>query len=152
MRMRPWNQMLTRRLRVWSTFTLGLLACGPAREAESNKPAAAVAVTQAAPDVARTPSRGFRSRDRLEEHFQKHGREFGRLTIEQYLKQAQSLRDTTVGGDILEITREDGVVSRFDRASGAFIAFDRDGTIRTFFRPNDGERYFHRQAKRSPTR
>jgi pyocin large subunit-like protein len=58
------------------------------------------------------------------------------------------LRDTPAGGDVLEAVRDDGVVTRFDRASGAFIAFDASGVIRTFFRPRDGERYFHRQAAR----
>ena len=50
---------------------------------------------------------------------------------------------------MLELRRPDGSVSRFDRASGAFLAFDADGTIRTFFKPNDGERYFERQAGRA---
>jgi pyocin large subunit-like protein len=40
------------------------------------------------------------------------------------------------------------VITRFDRASGGFVAFDGDGVIRTFFAPNDGERYFRRQARR----
>jgi len=40
------------------------------------------------------------------------------------------------------------VVTRFDRTSGAFLAFNSDGVIRTFFKPNDGERYFRRQAER----
>jgi pyocin large subunit-like protein len=57
-----------------------------------------------------------------------------------------------VGGEILEIRRSDGVVTRFDRTAGAFIAFDPDGTIRTYFRPNDGERYFRRQAARTGSR
>ena len=48
----------------------------------------------------------------------------------------------------LEAVRTDGVVTRFDRAQGAFLAFDRDRTIRTFFHPNDGERYFQRQLAR----
>ncbi|MFN8572224.1 MAG: hypothetical protein U0132_09210 [Gemmatimonadaceae bacterium] len=136
--------------RVWLALALGLLACGPARE--SGQPqSAAVASATPAPDVSVPHNTlGFRSRERLEEHFRKHGREFGQLTVEEYLRLAQSLRDTTVGGNIEEITREDGVVSRFDRKSGAFVAFDADGTIRTFFRPNDGERYFQRQARRSP--
>jgi hypothetical protein len=64
---------------------------------------------------------------------------------------AQALRDAPVGGDILEIVRGiDGVISRFDRRSGAFLAADPDGTIRTFFKPNDGEAYFRRQARRAP--
>lgn len=113
-----------------------------------------------APNTQRTPpaaqqtdaSRGFRNRARLEEHYQKHGVEFGRVTIDDYLVMAQSLRDAPVGGDVLEAVRaSDGVISRFDRATGAFLAVDRDGTIRTFFKPNDGEAYFRRQANRRPS-
>ena len=92
---------------------------------------------------------GFRSSERLEEHFQKHGSEFRAATVQDYLQLAQALRDRPAGGDVLERVREDGVVTRFDRGSGAFIAFGADGVIRTFFRPNDGERYFERQAERS---
>lgn len=95
---------------------------------------------------------GFRTRALLEEHFQKHGSEFGRVSIDQYLDRAQALRDAPVGGDVLEVVRpSDGVVSRFDRASGAFLAADPGGIIRTFFKPNDGEAYFRRQAKRRPS-
>jgi hypothetical protein len=91
---------------------------------------------------------GFRSRVQFNEHFQKHGAEFGRISQVEYLRLAQTLRDAPVGGRIEEIRRSDGTVSRFDRSTGAFIAFDRDGTIRTFFKPNDGEAYFRRQAMR----
>jgi hypothetical protein len=109
--------------------------------------------TVAAPAASRTsaPSRGFRSLARLEEHFSKHGREFKATSAAQYLALAQALRDAPVGGDVLELIRPgDGVVSRFDKRSGAFLAFDADGTIRTFFRPNDGEAYFRRQDRRVP--
>ena len=96
--------------------------------------------------------RGFRTQHLLDEHFAKHGGEFGGISESEYLRMAQSLRDAPVGGDVLEIVRpDDGVVSRFDKRSGAFLAFDRDGTIRTFFKPNDGERYFRRQATRPPS-
>ena len=94
------------------------------------------------------PEIGFRSAERLAAHFRKHGREFGRVTMDEYLRLAQSLRDRPAGGDVLEVVRSDGVVTRFDRASGAFLALDPDGTIRTFFRPYDGERYFRRQLSR----
>ena len=92
---------------------------------------------------------GFRSRKYLDEHFAKHGREFRGLNKDQYLLAAQTLRDRPVGGAVEEIVRGDGTASRYDRGSGAFLAFNRDGTIRTFFKPNDGERYFRRQAQRS---
>lgn len=91
---------------------------------------------------------GFRTPRALSEHFEKHGAEFRAASPEEYLALARALRDRPAGGDVLEIVRGDGVVTRFDRGSGAFIAFERDGVIRTFFVPNDGERYFRRQAAR----
>lgn len=104
--------------------------------------------SSSAPQPVRTGI-GFHSREQLDAHFAKHGREFGQVTRQEYLREAQLLRDAPVGGDIEEIERPDGTISRYDRGSGAFIAFDADGTIRTFFKPNDGEAYFRRQALRS---
>ena len=101
---------------------------------------AAVAITR--PDI------GFRTAERLDEHYRKHGREFGSISRDEYLRLAQTLRDRPAGGTVLQAVRRDGVITRFDRASGAFVAFADDGVIRTFFTPNDGERYFQRQARR----
>jgi hypothetical protein len=91
---------------------------------------------------------GFHNPRQLNEHFEKHGAEFGNVSRAEYLARAQRLRDAPLDRNVIEIVRADGVITRFDRASGAFIAFDRDRTIRTFFRPNDGEAYFRRQARR----
>jgi len=91
---------------------------------------------------------GFADARRLDEHFDKHGSAFGRITKQDYLRQAQLLRDAEVSGPILETVRRDGVATRFDRQTGAFIAFNPNGIIRTFFKPNDGERYYRRQAER----
>ena len=92
--------------------------------------------------------RQMRGQRRLDDHYQKHGNEFGRITKQDYLRQAQLLRDAKVGGPVLETVRRDGVVTRFDRDTGAFIAFNANGVIRTFFKPNDGERYYRRQSER----
>jgi hypothetical protein len=92
---------------------------------------------------------GFVNERRLDEHYDKHGAEFGRITRQDYLRQAQLLRDAQVGGPVLQTVRADGVTTRFDRDTGAFVAFNPDGTIRTFFKPNDGERYYRRQAERA---
>jgi len=91
---------------------------------------------------------GFADQRRLDEHFDKHAAEFGRITKQDYLRQAQLLRDAKAGDPILEAVRRDGVVTRFDRQTGAFIAFNPNGVIRTFFRPNTGERYWRRQTER----
>jgi len=102
----------------------------------------------AAPPAEVLREAGFRDQQHLREHFQKHGAEFGAGSESEYLRLAQSLRDRPAGGEVLEAVRTDGVITRFDRSTGAFLAFDRDRTIRTFFRPNDGERYYTRQLAR----
>ncbi len=90
---------------------------------------------------------GFRSATKLHDHYVKHGREFGSITEAQYLTMAQTLRDAPLSASVIEATQPGGTISRFDRDSGAFMAFDTDLTIRTFFKPNDGEAYFRRAAK-----
>lgn len=136
-------------------------AAMPAAAAASAATPSAAAGSAATPLATPTPataeptggfgaSVGFRSPARLDEHFAKHGAEFGSITRAEYLRQAQTLRDAPLSTTVLEVRRPDGVVSRFDRRSGAFIAFDANGIIRTFFRPNDGEAYFRRQARRRP--
>ena len=91
---------------------------------------------------------GFRSPAQFEEHYQKHGAEFGSISKAEYLRLAQELRDTPPGGPILEARRPNGEFSRFDRRRGYFGAYNPDRTIRTFFIPTNGERYFWRQAGR----
>lgn len=103
---------------------------------------------QKALDQKTSSSVGFTSPRSLDDHFEKHGAEFGSISKAQYLALAKALRDVAPGGPVLEAVRKDGVITRFDKDSGAFIAFNPDRTIRTFFRPNDGERYFRRQAAR----
>jgi pyocin large subunit-like protein len=89
---------------------------------------------------------GFRSRRQFDEHYAKHGREFGNISQQEYLERAQALRDAPAGGPILQAVTPDGIVSRFDRRTGYFGAYNPDRTIRTFFIPNAGESYFRRQA------
>jgi len=91
---------------------------------------------------------GFRSQRQLNDHFKKHGAEFGKITKADYLSMAQDLRDAPVSQQILEAVRSNGIFTKFDRKQGYFGAYNSDRTIRTFFVPNDGERYFKRQAKR----
>jgi len=90
---------------------------------------------------------GFAFERLLNEHYRKHGREFGKITREEYLLMAQDLRDRPLDMKILEAVRRDGVVTRFDRRTKGFIAFERNLVIRTFFKPADGERYFQRQLR-----
>lgn len=126
-------------------------ARAPARANDAS--AAAARASRARPPAAegeRHPEIGFRTRESLVEHYRKHGAEFSAGSPEAYLRLAQSLRDDPLGPNIRELVRADGVVCRFHPPSGAFLAFNPDLTIRTFFRPNDGEAYFRRQLEREP--
>ena len=98
----------------------------------------------------RHPEIGFAGRTHLREHFEKHGREFGAADAAAYLLLAQEMRDRRTGGSLLEFRRADGVLTRFDRRTGSFLAFEKSLVIRTFFKPNDGEAYFRRQQRRIP--
>jgi len=91
---------------------------------------------------------GFRSRAQFNEHYQKHGAEFGHISKAEYLRLAQELRDAPALGPILQAVQRTGVITKFDTVRGYFVAYNPDGTIRTFFIPVDGERYFRRQARR----
>jgi len=98
------------------------------------------------------PEIGFRDATLLSAHFLRHGVELGTRTEVEYLHMAQALRDRPAGGPILQSVRRDGVITRFDRSTGDFLAFESDLTIRTFFRPHDGERYYTRQLARGRSR
>lgn len=148
----PWRRLLTAALAVVAIF----LYWTQVSERDDRTSVRESTPTETRVSVAGEPAEtrgwgtsvGFADARRLEQHFEKHGGEFGRITKQDYLRQAQLLRDAKVSGPIIEVVRRDGVTTRFDRQTGAFIAFNPNGVIRTFFKPNDGERYFRRQAER----
>ncbi len=130
-------------MRLLAVLLAGLLLAGCGGTATKQAAASSVQASGAPASTV-----GFRSAGQLADHFAKHGAEFGAIDQDAYLRLAQGLRDAPVGGDVLEIARDDGVTTRFDRGTGAFVAFSADGVLRTFFRPADGEAYFLRQADR----
>jgi len=136
----PWRRLLTAALAAVAIFLYWNHVSERGQRLEARDAATAVARDKA--------NIGFVDERRLNEHYAKHGAEFGNITKQDYLRQAQLLRDAAVGGPVLQTVRADGVTTRFDRQTGAFIAFNPNGTIRTFFKPNDGERYYRRQAER----
>lgn len=136
--------------RVWFRLLVALVVAGVAWYGKQRGGVTEGPIVESTAPVSPVPHSeiGFRDVQHLHEHYQKHGREFAGASETEYLRLAQALRDQPAGGDILEDIRADGVVTRFDRSSGAFIAFDRNLAIRTFFKPNDGERYYQRQLSR----
>lgn len=154
------------RAAAWATAIWTVLPLAGCGEGESGElppippPVPAVAAPLVAQDsaaaVAPAPSKwagvGFSSPAVLAEQFAVHGAGFGDVDASRYLELAKALRDAPLGMGVVELSHTDGSTSRFDRKSGAFVAFAADGTIRTFFRPNDGEVYFQRQARQARMR
>jgi hypothetical protein len=93
---------------------------------------------------------GFRSEEIWLQQFRKHGLAFGDINAGEYLRMARVLRDRPLGPEIIEHVRRDGITARYDKSGGSFIAFDPNGTIRTFLKPADGESYFRRHKDREP--
>ena len=144
----PWRRLLTAALAAVAIFLYWTHVADRGQRDLVRTSAASDTTTAPAGQHGFGTGIGFADQRRLDEHYEKHGPEFGRITKQDYLRQAQLLRDAKVGGPVLEAVRKDGVVTRYDRQTGAFIAFNSNGVIRTFFKPNDGERYWRRQAER----
>jgi pyocin large subunit-like protein len=84
----------------------------------------------------------FRYQDLYDQHFEKHGHEFGDITKEAYLKLAN---DLFTSDDALRKTEPDGDLLFYDVASNTFGVLSEEGYIRTCFKPDDGIAYWNRQ-------
>ena len=90
----------------------------------------------------------FRSTQLFNNHYTKHvlqQKEFGTISKEEYLHQAQILVSQKEGRSILVERKSNGDTLFFDKKSGEFAVLSGDGYIRTFFKPQDGVAYFNRQ-------
>lgn len=133
-------------------FTLAAGCCrsssgGHRRQAKTDPTGAATTAPDAGP-AAPPQDRGapqFAS-GQLEQHFQKHGHEMGIATKEEYLAKAQALVRGGPGVDTL--TQADGDTCYFREATGELGVVSSRNVLRTYFKPNDGRRYFERQRNR----
>lgn len=83
-------------------------------------------------------------------HLEKHRTEFEGWTEEQYLQRSRELLMKPLEtGELEEIKRSDGSVSRYCFTTNEFIATTSDGNIRTFFRPKDEKEYWAYEHERN---
>jgi len=87
----------------------------------------------------------FRSKKLFDDHYKKHGKEFGNITQEEYLKLANDLLNSESDTILHKTEKEDGDDVYFDTETGYFLVLSKDGYIRTFFIPSQGKAYFDRQ-------
>lgn len=84
----------------------------------------------------------------LGDHFDRHGADFGARSAEDYARLAWEFRQRARREGLPAKQDETGVIRVFDRRSGSFAAYNRDGTTRTYFKPGSAD-YFKRQPGRS---
>lgn len=79
----------------------------------------------------------------LDEHFEKHGSEFGYQTAEEY--EAGANRVISSDEALHKLEAEDGDDVYYLEATNEFVIVSTDGYIRTYFKPDNGINYFNRQ-------
>ena len=80
----------------------------------------------------------------LQDHFERHGGDFSAKSPDDYAAQAWRFRERAVAERLPMKLDTDGTVRVFDPKSRAFASFNRDGTAKTYFRP-DNPSYWQRQ-------
>lgn len=90
-----------------------------------------------------TPQYTFRNSNLLNDHFEKHGKEMGFATAEDY--QAAASAVVTSANALHKLEAEDGDDVYYIESTNDFVIVSTDGYIRTYFRPNSGIEYYNRQ-------
>lgn len=86
----------------------------------------------------------------LPDHFARHGADFRATDADDYARMAWEFGQRAKQGGLLVKVDDDGTSRVFDPRSGAFAAYNSDGTTKTFFKPNSRD-YFARQPGRAVT-
>ena len=83
--------------------------------------------------------------DSLPDHFARHGHDFHARDAEDYAAQAAAFLQRARTEGLPTKRDSDGSLRVYDQGTGAFGAYNRNGTTRTFFKPGNPD-YFQRQA------
>ena len=85
----------------------------------------------------------FRNEKLLDDHFEKHGDEFGYTTKEQYVEGANKVINSPTS--LHKKEGEDGDDIYYDENNNEIVFVSGDGYIRTYFKPSEGINYYNRQ-------
>lgn len=85
----------------------------------------------------------FRNRSLLEQHYEKHGKDMGFKSAEEYEKAAAAVpNDPAV---LHKTEKEDGDDVYYIESTNEFVVISTDGYIRTYFNPDRGIDYYNKQ-------
>ena len=80
----------------------------------------------------------------LADHFARHGGDFKAKDADDYARMAWEFQQRAKAESLPAKVDADGVTRIYDPKSGAFAAYNRNGTTKTFFKPGSHD-YFERQ-------
>ena len=108
------------------------------------KPAPKAAIPAQAPPARQT----WANLASLQDHFDRHGRDFSSTSPEDYAAQAWRFLQRARDGSLqMKLDATDGTVRIFDPKTRAFAAFNESGRTKTFFKP-ESPSYWQRQPGR----
>ena len=81
---------------------------------------------------------GFATAESRSLHFQRHGPEFNAASSDAYERMADVFLGGPLAVGVLECTRGDGALVRYNPATDALGIMRANRTIRTFFKPTRG--------------
>ncbi|MGU3435824.1 hypothetical protein ACNHUS_22740 [Actinomycetes bacterium M1A6_2h] len=100
-----------------------------------------------APTVDRIPGQRWGDPASLDDHFARHGTDFGARSAQEYAQMATEFSERT---DLPRKVTPDGTIRIYDPSTNTFGAYNADGTTKTFFTPGSGADYWERQPGSAP--
>lgn len=92
----------------------------------------------------------FASPESVDKHFLKHKNEFEEeITKEEYVEFAEQFKNRELSDTVQIFTRSDGSTAKYDIESNEFEVINSDGSIRTYFKPIDGIKYWEFEHERN---
>ena len=98
--------------------------------------AAIVRGSRVADDVPIGTGAKFGNQSRLEDHYERHGADFGATDAVDYERRADGFLTGQRNSDTLERVRENGDVVRYNPNTDEFGVVSKDGVLRTYFKPD----------------
>lgn len=95
--------------------------------------------------VGRANTVSWRSPERLEDHFDKHKGEFRATSIDEYARMSSDLVHRAKPEGLPRKVDSQRVTRYYDPETNSFVSVNPDGSIKTFFKPKAGLRYWERQ-------
>jgi hypothetical protein len=112
--------------------------------------ALATRVRDAADQVAADEGNGWGNPSTLQDHFNRHGGDFGSSSPEEYAQQARDFFQRAVEEHLPTKVDSDGTIRIYDPATNEFGSYNADGTTKTYFKPTRGQDYWDDQPGEDP--